>query len=66
MRQIRIDRNERREFECWEPNGCGPGKHALFDTKPTMKEAIDTILATHPGARLEFSTKKAALFTIPS
>lgn len=65
-REVHIDRNERGGFECWEANGCGPGKHALFATLPTMKLAIAEVKLTHPKAKLVRSSAKEALFLLPS
>ena len=66
VRQIRIDKNERGHFECWEPDGCGPQKPALFDTQPTMELAVAKVMKDHPNAKKEYVHKKEALFSIPS
>ncbi len=64
-RQIRIDKNERGQFECWEPDGMGPGKHALFDTQPTMELAVARVMKDHPDAKQEYVHEDAALFFLP-
>ena len=63
-RQIRIDKNERGEFECWEPEGMGPSKHALFATYPTMEEAVAQIKRSYPDVRKEYIHKESALFIV--
>lgn len=64
-RQVRIDKNERGHFECWEPDGMGPGKHALFATMPTMELAVARVRKDHPDAKEEYTHDNAALFFLP-
>jgi hypothetical protein len=52
-REVRIDKNRNGGFECWEPDGCGPGKHALFATLPTMKLALAEVRLRYPASGLK-------------
>ncbi len=66
LREVRIGQNESGGFECWEPDACGPGRHALFATLPTMELAkAEVRLKYSAGAlRLVSSSATEAVFSL--